>query len=205
MSKWLDCALFFDKGILLFNGLWKLGRAVVSLEYLQRLRGGRQQRGEHRLRDLQRLLQHQGEGALVICPSNHSACKECVDAMAGKEHTKCPFCRCDLALTGLRQNEFLMGKLSVYENEEKKLARKTPSSLSREELLDWTLEEAKKHGYSDIVTMILSRSKRPLEGVKEINMLYINLTTPIDLSIFPNVEKLEFCIYVLKQIKISLR
>ena len=82
--------------------------------------------------------------------------------MAGKEHTKCPFCRCDLALTGLRQNERLMGKLSVYENEEKKLARKTPSSLSREELLDWTLEEAKKHEYSDIVTMILSRSKSPL-------------------------------------------
>lgn len=103
---------------------------------------------------------------LVICPSNHSACKECVEAMAGKEHTRCPFCRCDLTLAGLRQNDRLMGKLSAYENEEKKLARKTPSSLSREELLDWTLEEAKKHGYSEVVRMILSRLKRPLEGVK---------------------------------------
>ena len=87
---------------------------------------------------------------LVICPSNHSSCKECIDSFGKKGIDKCPFCRVAINFAGLEQNMSLLGKLARYENEEKSFAKKNPAIMSMEERIKYTSEEARKHNYMGV-------------------------------------------------------
>ena len=127
---------------------------------------------------------------LLICPSSHSACKACVDSFRLKGTARCPFCRVDLDFTGLRQNEGLVGKLGKYESEEKSLAKKNPSMMSENELVYWASDEARKNKYMDLYEKILNRHKSPLKDVFLILESKHKLTTPINLTICPNIHTL---------------
>ena len=129
---------------------------------------------------------------LLICPSSHSACKACVDSFRLKGIARCPFCRVDLDFAGLRQNEGLVGKLGKYESEEKSLAKKNPSMMSENELVYWVSDESRKNKYLSVYEKIINRHKSPLKDVVEIVELKHKLTTPIDLTIFPNIHTLNF-------------
>ena len=100
---------------------------------------------------------------LLICPSNHSACKECVGSFKQKDLARCPFCRVDLDFAGLRHNLGLIGKLGKYENEEKSLVKKNPSMMSENELIYWVSDEARKNNYLNVYEKILNRRKVPLK------------------------------------------
>ena len=142
---------------------------------------------------------------MIICPSNHSVCKACADSFSKKSLNRCPFCRVELNFAGLLNNERLMIKLGKYENEEKGYSRTNPSMMSEQELARWTLEEAKKYNYLEVFEKVINRQKKHLTNITTIIESKHKLNTPIDLTVFPNIDTLEFSTDFLTQTIITSR
>ena len=96
---------------------------------------------------------------ILLCSFNHSACRVCVDDFGKKGISKCPFCRNDLSLSNMTQNQGITKLLQKFESEEKAMVAKNPSLMSEEELLEWTLQEAKKHNYQDVIKKLVSNGR----------------------------------------------
>ena len=142
---------------------------------------------------------------LIICPSNHSVCKTCADSFSKKSLNRCPFCRVELNFACLTNNERLMIKLGKYQSEEKGFVRKNPSFMSQQQLLRWTSEEAKKYNYLGVYEKVLSRHTKALNTYTRISEQKHKLNSPIDLTVFPNIDTLDFRTIFLTQLIIILR
>jgi len=129
---------------------------------------------------------------LIICPSNHSVCKECFDSFSKKNLTRCPFCRVDLNFEHLQPNQSLVVRLGKHESEEKGYVRNNPSLMSEQELRRWTSDEAKKYNYLGVYEKVLNRHTNPLNNYTMIREEKHKLNTPIDLTVFPNLKTLDF-------------
>ena len=81
--------------------------------------------------------------------------------------------------------------LQKFESEEKAMVAKNPSMMSEEELLEWTLQEAKKHKYQDVIKKLVSNSRVSVKTITTVNEKGGNISIPIDLSIFANIQGLH--------------
>ena len=99
---------------------------------------------------------------LIICPRSHLVCKTCVDSFRKESLNHCPFCRVELNFAHLPSNESLIVKLRKYETEEKGFFRKNPSLMNEQELIRWTLEEARKYNYLGVYEKVINRNTKSL-------------------------------------------